>query len=252
MAFDIPLTNISGVNDGDKAQQKQFVLQAGILSSALEHAVPEQMFTNAQNPGEAISAVKALQKASAAGQRIYHITQANQAAILPNIHHDADTMNEIRNALNAGKEVITHTNKVGVPGWTGAGYIITDPDTGSGAYKIAGGGNGGWYTLLAVASTALLLIAVTPVGILVSMPILIALVALQILTVSLASFYGWDFKTYEKEINFIGFQAMMLSLFNPFIRVAQFLGADAIALKAAITVMDMILGINLALENGNK
>jgi len=99
--------------------------------------------------GEAISAVKALQKASAAGQRIYHITPANQSTILGNIHHDADTMTEIKNALAAGKEVITHTDAVNVPGWSGAGYIITDPDTGAGAYKIAGGGNGGFFLLAA-------------------------------------------------------------------------------------------------------
>ena len=77
------------------------------------------------------------------GQRIYQITPANQSTILPNIHHDTDTMDEIRNALNAGKEVITHTDAVSVPGWSGAGYIITDPMTGDGAYKISGGGNGG-------------------------------------------------------------------------------------------------------------
>jgi hypothetical protein len=58
------------------------MLQAGILSSALEHAVPEQLFVNAQDPGEAVSAVKALQEASAAGQRIYHITPTNQSTIL--------------------------------------------------------------------------------------------------------------------------------------------------------------------------
>ena len=44
------------------------------------------------------------------------------AIALPNIHHDVDTMNEIRNALNAGKEVITRTDAVSVPGWSGAGY----------------------------------------------------------------------------------------------------------------------------------
>jgi hypothetical protein len=70
VVFDIPLFTIAGVNDGDPVKTKQFVLQAGILSSALEHAVPEQLFVNEQNPGEAISAVRALQKASAAGQRI--------------------------------------------------------------------------------------------------------------------------------------------------------------------------------------
>lgn len=61
---------------------------------------------------------------------------------LCNIHHHLDTMAEIKNALYAGKEVITHTDAVSVPGWSGAGYIITDPDTGAGAYKISGGGNG--------------------------------------------------------------------------------------------------------------
>ena len=81
------------------------------------------------------------------GQRIYHITQANQATILPNIHHDPDTMDEIKNALNAGQEVITHTDAVSVPGWSGAGYIIIDPVTGDGAYKISGGGNGGYLLI---------------------------------------------------------------------------------------------------------
>ncbi|MBT9100305.1 hypothetical protein KFZ76_21660 [Methylovulum psychrotolerans] len=147
IALDIPLVSVTASDDGDAAHKKQYTLQTGILSSALESAVPEQLFTNAQNPGEAISAVKALQKASAAGQRIYHITPANQAATLANIHHDADTMADIRNALNAGKEVITHTDTVSVPGWTGAGYIITDAE-GAGAYKIAGGANGGFLIIL--------------------------------------------------------------------------------------------------------
>jgi hypothetical protein len=118
VVFDIPLVSLIGVNDGNADKKKQFTLQTGLLSSALEHAVPEQLFVNAQKPGEAISAVKALQKANAQGQRIYHLTPANQATILGNIHHDRATMAEIRNALYAGKEVITHTDAVSVPGWT--------------------------------------------------------------------------------------------------------------------------------------
>jgi len=116
VVFDIPITQITATNDGDTQKVIQYTQQVGILSSALEHAVPEQMFVNEQNPGEAISAVKALQKASAQGQRIYHVTKDNQSAILGNIHHDSGTMTEIRNALNAGKEVIAHTDAVSVPG----------------------------------------------------------------------------------------------------------------------------------------
>jgi hypothetical protein len=179
VAFDIPFLNIVASNDGDSNKKKQFNQQIGILASALEHAVPEQMFVNEQNPGEAISAVKALQKASAQGQRIYQITQANQASALPNIHHAQATMDEIRNALNAGKQVTTHTDAVSVPGWSGAGYIITDPATGDGAYKISGGGNGGWLltaitigmliiTIFSIPVTTLFLVVLTAVSIVLS------------------------------------------------------------------------------------
>ena len=118
---------------------KSFNVQIGALSSILESAIPEQMFVTPNNPGEAVSAVKALQKAAAQGQRIYHITQANMAAALPNIHHDQNTMGEIRNALAMGKEVITHTDAITVPGWKGGGYVVMDQDTGAAAWKIGGG-----------------------------------------------------------------------------------------------------------------
>jgi len=133
-------TNVDG--KGDEAGFN-LTFQLGALSSALEHSIPEQMFVTEENPGEGVSAVKALQKASAQGQRIYHITHANQAEALENIHHSSETMNEIRQALAVGKEVITHTDSISVPGWSGAGYVIYDPEMGSGAWKIGGGMNGG-------------------------------------------------------------------------------------------------------------
>ena len=159
VVFDIPITTVQAMNDGDKEKQRQFVMQTGILASALEHAVPEQLFAdpNSATQPDAVSAVKALQKASAAGQRIYHLTQHNQATTLPNINHDSDTMNEIRAALNAGKEVITHTDNISVPGWSGAGYIIFDPVVGDGAYKISGGQNGGFIAAFVITVIAFIL-----------------------------------------------------------------------------------------------
>jgi len=68
-------------------------------------------------------------------------------------------MSEIEQAINQGKEVITHTDAVTVPGYTGAGYIILDPITGDGAYKIAGGENGGAIAL-ALAAAAILFVAI--------------------------------------------------------------------------------------------
>lgn len=115
------------------------------------------MFGSPTAPVEGISAVKALTKAAAAGQRIYEITRANQASVLPLIRHDAGTMTEIRAALAAGKAVVTHTNAVSIPGWTGAGYVMMDTETGAAAWKIAGGANGGY--LLIIAAAVLFIIA---------------------------------------------------------------------------------------------
>ncbi len=150
VVMNVRLTKVVGSSSGDETKDRDYNLQTGMLASSLEHLVPEQMFVTPEHPGEAVSAIKALSKAAAAGQRSYHITQANQAVTLPNIHHGAETMSEIRAGLAAGMEVITHADAVSVPGWTGAGYIIFDPQTGNGAYKIGGGQNGGLIKALDV------------------------------------------------------------------------------------------------------
>ena len=62
---------------------------------------------------------------------------------LPQLQQSADVMDEIQNAIAAGKEVTVSQGTVTVGGWTGAGYIIVDPQTGAGAYMIEGGANGG-------------------------------------------------------------------------------------------------------------
>ncbi len=177
VAFDIPMINVIANQEGDAEKAKQFTLQVGTLGSALEHITPEQMFAptdpNAPKP-DAISAVKALQKASAAGQKIYQINQSNMNQILPLLHHDRETLNEIKRALNVGKDVTTHTDAVSIPGgWSGFGYIITDPVVGDGVYKISGGLNGGLVVLLSFIGTFLLIagimlvasVAFAPIGI---------------------------------------------------------------------------------------
>jgi len=163
IALDIRVTRVLGNKTVDPEAYKNLSLQTGILSSTLEHAVPEQMFTtDPNNPVQAVSAVKAIQLAQQQGQRIYHITQANKATALPNIGQNIQTLNDIQNALAVGKEVITHTNPISVPGWTGAGYIIFDPDTGEGAYRITGGGNGGFIVGAIIFSLLILTISLFP------------------------------------------------------------------------------------------
>lgn len=146
IGVNVRLSQITSSSDGDASRAGRFGLHAGMLSSALEHVVPEQILSTPTQTVEGISAVKALQIASQQGQRIYHITQANQFQVLPNLRLDALALTEINQALATGREVVAHTDRISVPGWTGEGYILVDPQTGSGAYKIAGGTNGGFAT----------------------------------------------------------------------------------------------------------
>lgn len=143
IVLNVPIVNVIGHDGADKTASAYYALQIGILSSALEAAVPDQMFSTTTQPAQALSASTILGIASAAGQRTYEITQVNQGTVLPLIHHSVSVMHEIEDALSAGKIVITHTDDITASGWTGAGYVLFDPQTGDGAYKISGGENGG-------------------------------------------------------------------------------------------------------------
>ncbi len=125
--------------DGDDEKKRQFMLASGMNGSALEHSVPEQLFRTPENPVEGISAVKALQIANEQGIPIYTIDRSNISTVLPQLQVDAQVINDIRNAVNAGKEVTVSKTDISYNGWTGCGYIVINPVTGSGGYMISGG-----------------------------------------------------------------------------------------------------------------
>ncbi|AWM80578.1 hypothetical protein DKL61_09555 [Gammaproteobacteria bacterium ESL0073] len=127
--------------NGDTQKEKQLMIQAGMMSSALEHAIPEQVFNDKNSTG--FSSAKAFTLALAQGQKVYVISQNNKAEILSKISIDALALTEINAALSTGKEVIVHSNPITLSSYTGSGYIIIDPETGAGLYKISGGRNGG-------------------------------------------------------------------------------------------------------------
>jgi len=98
--------------------------QVGMMTSALEHRIPELLFTNEENPGEGVSAVKALAIASTEGQRIYQVTTENVNAVLPVLNISAEVKDEIRASIAVGKVATVSQNNITVGGWTGVGYII--------------------------------------------------------------------------------------------------------------------------------
>ena len=146
--LDIETTQVARSLDNDNQKTIDFIIQTSPIGSALEHQVPEQMFnTDPNNPTQGISTVKALQLANAQGQTIYKIDQTNIDAVLPKLNLSNDIKNDIQSSVNAGKYFITHTDNVSVPSWSGAGYAIIDPLSGSNAYMISGGSNGGFEFL---------------------------------------------------------------------------------------------------------
>lgn len=147
------------VKNGDRSLRTAFAKQVGAAASMAEHAVPEAMFKNPvlapNDPGQpqGVSAMKALMIASAQGQKIYTFNRNNQPlhnTILQSLQISADVKTEIANALATGKEVTVHEKDIAINGWTGSGYTVLDPETGAGAYKIAGGANGGLLMALFV------------------------------------------------------------------------------------------------------
>jgi transglutaminase superfamily protein len=152
LAVDVDFLRVQAeAKNEDRAARLSFMRQIGAAGSAAEHAVPEQLFGDPSIPAgdpaqpQAISAVKALAIAASQGQRIYTFNsqnQATQAGTLAGLGISADAKAEIANALAMGKEVTVHQTDINAFGFSGAGYIIIDPETGSGAYKVDGGANG--------------------------------------------------------------------------------------------------------------
>jgi hypothetical protein len=154
--------------DNDIQRNQAVGQQLGMMISSLEHRVPELFFSNETTTSVAVSAVKALAIASPQGQRVYQITSANAAMVLPSLNIDSQVKEEIRNSVAVGKVATVSQQNVTVSDWTGVGYIIADPQTGAGAYRISGGSNGGSLIFTANVQGIIGLLMFTGLGMLTS------------------------------------------------------------------------------------
>ena len=151
--------------DNTATDRLNFMAASGNRASAMEHLVPEQMFSTEEAPAQGVSAVKALALAAAAGQKIWTIGQNNVDVALASINHSSDVENEIHNSVRVGKIATIHEAPVAYQGSTFVGYTIIDPVTGAGAYKISGGENGGLIFLgLLLVMSAIFLMSFLVVG----------------------------------------------------------------------------------------
>lgn len=158
------MLSLSKARDGDYEKKRQFMLASGMNSSALEHSVPEQLFSTPENPVEGISAVKALQIANGQGIPIYTVTRDNIAAVFPQLQLDPRVINDILNAVNAGMEVTVSKTDITYNGWIGCGYLVINPLTGSGGYMISGGASGAVLLVLTLIFSLLAIVTAAPTG----------------------------------------------------------------------------------------
>jgi len=114
----------------------------GALGSLLEGWVPERIFATPSSPAIGISAMSLLSTANQLGTRIYTLTDPSNP-VLNGLAISADVKSELSNAVASRKKVLFPAQNLSVGTWQGVGYLIIDPETGAGAYKISGGTNGG-------------------------------------------------------------------------------------------------------------
>lgn len=130
---------------GNVDRSRQFNRFAGRALSAAEYAVPLALSSTTQAPATPISAMSALPLAAVQGQKIYEITSANLNSALAAMQQDPAMEASIAAAVAAGYRVTTHEAPVDHLGRATAGYIVEDPTTGAGAYKLADGSDGAFW-----------------------------------------------------------------------------------------------------------
>lgn len=82
--------------------------------------------------------------------------------IIPKLSLSTNVMTDIRDNVAVGRTVTVHEKTIHYKGWKGSGYIIIDPQTGSGAYLIDGGANGGFTSIQDSQGNAFSLVSLSP------------------------------------------------------------------------------------------
>ncbi|HYK74647.1 MAG TPA: transglutaminase domain-containing protein [Pseudoneobacillus sp.] len=123
--------------DGKKEKEVSYMMNSGVIGSAMEHGIHEQIF---QVPS--VSSIKILTEASKRGIPIYTISKDNIDQ-LNEITVSSSVKTDIQNAVNSGKVVTIPQKEFSYYDWHGAGYIVMDPSTGAAGYMISGGLAGG-------------------------------------------------------------------------------------------------------------
>ncbi len=114
-----------------------YIKQANERNAAYAHLVLAKLFTSVQTPGQAASPVKALNAAASAGNKVFAVTGANMAAVMPQVDIAANAAADIRNTVAAGNRVLLAQGPVNIGNWNGHGLAMEDA-SGAGNYRLHG------------------------------------------------------------------------------------------------------------------
>lgn len=124
--------------NGNVKDTLQYMLTSGVVSSNYESIIWEELTGE-----ESVSTINILNTAIDENQNIYMLCSKNYEQAKNELCLSSEVEAEIASVINQGKIVLLHDKELTIGDWSGYGYIITDPDTGSAAYMISGGLNGG-------------------------------------------------------------------------------------------------------------
>lgn len=131
--------------DGNPQTRLAFGSVFGATTSMMEHLVPELVYSEPSSPS-GISTVKLLSAANQQGMRVYGVDGSSAQRTLPLLGIDESARGDISNSVAAGITAVTHQNELTLLNWSGSGYVLFDPATGAGAYRLSGGARGGEET----------------------------------------------------------------------------------------------------------
>lgn len=136
---DIKSDNIAIANS-DPEKRRLMVVQYGAQASFNESLTWDLLLSG--QPGYGMSATSMLLRANELRVPIHIITQDNLSSIMPKLQLSADAESEIAQSVSAGLVAIVPEREYQDTRQVGAGYVILDPDSGAGLYRIDGGLNG--------------------------------------------------------------------------------------------------------------
>ncbi|MGN0160024.1 MAG: transglutaminase family protein, partial [Lachnospiraceae bacterium] len=135
LVTDIDLDFHMAVSDTGNAEDvKKYMLASGMMSSAYEGAIWEQI-----TGIPSVSTVSILNEAKECGIPVLCITGENLEDALSGLSVEADVLREIRQEAASGKMVIIPKENITIGDWNGTGYIVLEPEHYTGRYMICGG-----------------------------------------------------------------------------------------------------------------